>query len=238
MTNKLDYNTQRKQLVLPEYGRHIQKMVQYVMQIEDREKRNEQVMAVITVMGNLNPYLRDVHEFKHKLWDHVQLISDFEINIDSPYPLPSRESFQEKPKPIPYSTTPIKVMHYGRNIENMLKAIAEREEGAEKQAMIATVAYYMKKQYIAWNKESVNDELIFRDIKELSGGRINIDTTTKIVDLQNEIYFQHNQTSTDISKGNSNGNHENNNNHSRKKNNHKTNSNTKKKKHKKNSNKQ
>ena len=236
MTNKLDYNTQRKKLVLPEYGRHIQKMVQYVVQIEDREKRNEQVMALITVMGNLNPYLRDVHEFKHKLWDHVQLISDFEINIDAPYPLTSRESFQEKPKPVPYSTTPIKVMHYGRNIENMLKAVADREEGEEKQAMIATVAYYMKKQYVAWNKESVSDDLIFRDIKELSGGRINIDPTTKIADLQNEIYFQHNQTSTGIAKGNSNDNNENNNSHSHKTS-RKTTGNTKKKKHKKNSNK-
>ena len=200
MANSLDYNTQRKKLVLPEYGRHIQKMIQYVMQIEDREKRNEQVMAVVAVMGNLNPHLRDVNDFKHKLWDHVQLISDFQIDIDSPYPTPSRESFQERPQRIPYPHTPIKVMHYGRNIENMLNAIADREEGEEKQAMIATMAYYMKKQYIAWNKDTVGDDIIFRDMKELSDGRISVDPETKILDLQNSAYFQHNQTSVNQQK--------------------------------------
>lgn len=203
MATNLDYNTQRKKLVLPEYGRHIQKMIQYLMTIEDREKRNEQAMAVIAVMGNLNPHLRDVNDFKHKLWDHLQLISDFQIDIDSPYPTPSRESFQEKPKQIPYPHSPIKEMHYGRNIENMLNAIADREEGDEKQAMIATMAHYMKKQYVAWNKEAVSDDMILRDIKKLSGGRIIIAPETKIQDLQNEAYFQHNQTGTNLSKSNS-----------------------------------
>jgi hypothetical protein len=123
-----DYNTQRRKLRLPEYGRHIQKMIQYVKTIEDREERNRQMMAVIAVMGNLNPHLRDIVDFRHKLWDHVYLIADFDIDIDSPYPIPVPETFDEKPQAIPYPQSPLAVMHYGRNVENILNAIAKRPE--------------------------------------------------------------------------------------------------------------
>ncbi|MDR0729608.1 MAG: DUF4290 domain-containing protein [Prevotellaceae bacterium] len=182
-----DYNTQRRKLRLPEYGRHIQKMIQYVKTIENREERNRQIMAVIAVMGNLNPHLRDTADFRHKLWDHVYLIADFDIDIDSPYPIPVPETFEEKPQSIPYPQSPLKVMHYGRNVENILNAIAVRPESEEKRAMIASVALYMKKQYIAWNKDTVTDDIIFRDIERLSNGHIILNPSLKLPNVQAEV---------------------------------------------------
>jgi hypothetical protein len=182
-----EYNTQQTKLILPEYGRHIQNMVRYVAQIKDPKKRNEQIMILVSIMGNLNPHLRDINDFKHKLWDHVQIISDFNIDIDSPYPIPSRESFQEKPKTIPYPTTSVRIMHYGRNAQNLIDAIAARPETEDNEALLLMMGNFMKRQYLLWNKESVTDDLIFRDIKLLSNGRIKIRAGLKLADIQDEI---------------------------------------------------
>jgi hypothetical protein len=182
-----EYNTQRKKLVLPEYGRHIQKMIQYVADIKDRDKRNEQIMALVSIMGDLNPHLRDVNDFKHKLWDHVQIIADFNIDIDSPYPIPSRESFQEKPATIPHKTTPVRIMHYGRNVQDMVDAIAARPATEDNDALLVTLGNFMKREYLIWNKDSVTDELIFRDIVALSKGRIRISPEMRLADIQDEV---------------------------------------------------
>ena len=178
---ELEYNTQREELKMPEYGRHVQKMIEYVASIPNKEKRNEQIQAVVAVMGTLNPQLRDINDFKHKLWDHVQIISDFKIDIDSPYPTPTRESLSTKPNPIPLHNEPIKATHYGRNIQNMIEVIASREDDEVKTYMIQTLAHYMKQKYIIWNKDSVSDETIFRDIEKLSDGRIVIPQDMQIV---------------------------------------------------------
>ena len=171
MENK-DYNTTRAKLIMPEYGRHVQDMIEYVVNIPDKAKRNEQIQAVVSVMGTLNPQLRDVVDFCHKLWDHVQIISDFKIDIDSPYPLPSRESVATKPDPIPLKEDKIRATCYGRNIQNMIDLIADRPDDELKKHMIKVIAYYMKQQYLIWNKDSVAEETIFEDIKNLSGGRL------------------------------------------------------------------
>ena len=125
-------------------------------------------------MGTLNPQLRDINDFKHKLWDHVQVISDFKIDIDSPYPTPTRESLSTAPSPIPLQKTPVKAAHYGRNIQNMIEVIAQREDDEVKTYMIKTLASYMKQQYLIWNKDSVSEETIFNDINKLSDGRITV----------------------------------------------------------------
>jgi hypothetical protein len=169
-----NYNTTRAKLLMPEYGRHVQDMIEYVVNIPDRQKRNEQIQAVVSVMGTLNPQLRDVVDFRHKLWDHVQIISDFKIDIDSPYPLPSRESVQTKPDPIPLKKDKIRASCYGRNIQNMIDLIADREDDDVKKHMIRVIAIYMKQQYLIWNKDSVSEETIFEDIKALSGGRLTV----------------------------------------------------------------
>lgn len=170
----MDYNTQRSKLIMPEYGRHVQKMIEYVMSIEDKDKRNEQIRAVVAVMGILNPQLRDLNDFRHKLWDHVQIISDFEIDIESPYPLPTKETFITKPHPVPLDKTPLKAAHYGRNIQNMVDMIAEKPEDELRRNMVMVLANYMRQQYLIWNKDSVSEETIFKDIDTLSGGRIKI----------------------------------------------------------------
>lgn len=171
---ELDYNTQRDKLHMPEYGRHVQKMVEYVASLPDKEKRNEQIQSVVQVMGTLNPQLRDINDFKHKLWDHVHVISDFKIDIDSPYATPTRESLSNRPNPIPLQKTPVKAAHYGRNIQNMIEVIAQREDDEVKTYMIKTLASYMKQQYLIWNKDSVSEETIFNDIYKLSDGRITV----------------------------------------------------------------
>ena len=202
----LDYNTQREKLNMPEYGRHVQKMVEYVASLPDKEKRNEQIQAVVQVMGTLNPQLRDINDFKHKLWDHVQVISDFNIDIDSPYPTPTRESLSTDPAPIPLQKTPVKAAHYGRNIQNMIDVIAEREDDEVKTYMIKTLASYMKQQYLIWNKDSVSEETIFNDIYKLSDGRITVPEDVHIgMGIAQRSHRNNNQ------KGKQNGNGNNNN---------------------------
>jgi len=171
-----DYNTQRDKLIMPEYGRHIQEMVEYVTSIPDKEKRNEQIRAVVAIMGILNPQLRDLVDFKHKLWDHVHIISDFKIDIDSPYPIPTKETFSTQPHPIPLNNTPLKAAHYGRNIQNMINMIAEKpdDESEVKNNMILVLAGYMRQQYMIWNKDTVSEETIFKDIYELSGNKLKV----------------------------------------------------------------
>jgi hypothetical protein len=167
-----DYNTSRKRLVLPEYGRNVQKMIDHICTIKDREERNRAARTIIGIMGNLNPHLRDQGDFKHKLWDHLYLISEFEIDIDSPYETPEPSKFQQKPNRIPYNQNRIKYKHYGHSLELMMKKAVELEEGEEKDQLIAILANHMKKSYLTWNREAVDDQQIFSDLKELSGGQI------------------------------------------------------------------
>jgi Domain of unknown function (DUF4290) len=177
-----NYNTQRKHLVLPEYGRNIQKMVDYLLTIEDREERNRATRAVIAIMGNLNPHLRDISDFKHKLWDHLQLMSDFKLDIDSPYDKPTPEVLFEKPKPIPYNNYNIRYKHYGKITELMINEAVKFPEGKEREALIRLIANHMKKCYLTWNREVVTDDIIFEDLKNLSGGQIVIDKEMKLSD--------------------------------------------------------
>lgn len=170
----MDYNTQREKLVLPEYGRHVQKMIEQVKAIPDREKRNEQIRAVVQVMGILNPQMQQTADYKQKLWDHMQMIAGFDIDIDSPYPVPEPADLTSKPEPIPIEKQPIKAACYGRNIENMIDLIAGREDDETKTEMIRMLALYMRQQYLIWNKDSVADETIFADMERLSGGRLKV----------------------------------------------------------------
>ena len=173
-TCKLLYNTERVKLYIPEYGRNVQKMVDYLKTIEDREKRNEQARAIIKVMEILNPSVHLQEDYEQKLWDHLYIISGFDLDVDAPYPMPAPESLHERPMPVPISVKPIKANHYGRNIESIIDLIAEKEEGETKMAMIRSLAIYMRQQYLIWNKDTVSDETIFQDIEKLSDYRIRI----------------------------------------------------------------
>jgi hypothetical protein len=173
-TCKLLYNTERVTLHIPEYGRNHQQMVDYLQTIEDRQKRNEQARAIIKVMEILNPAVHLQENYEQKLWDHLYIIADFDLDVDSPYPMPERESLNQRPQPVPIDKKPIRATHYGRNIENMINLVAEKEEGEQKTAMIRTLAAYMRQQYLIWNKDTVADETIFQDIEKLSENRIKV----------------------------------------------------------------
>lgn len=175
-----DYNTQRGKMVLPEYGRNIQKMVEYVISLEDSEERNRAARAIISIMGNLNPHLRDVSDFKHKLWDHLAIMSDFKLDIDSPYEKPVKEILFEKPKSVPYQNNTIKAKHYGKIIEQLIEKATKYEDGEEKDALVKLIANHMKKCYLTWNREVVTDEAIFEDLKKLSEGRIEVKEDLKL----------------------------------------------------------
>ena len=165
----MEYNTQKKKLLLPEYGRNIQKMVDYLLTIEDREERTRAAKTVIDVMGNLYPHLRDVPDFRHKLWDHLAIMSEFKLDIDTPYPLPSLSKLQEKPERLPYSSNHIKYKHYGKLVEKLIDKIKELEDPEQKRALIVLTANHMKKSFLTWNKDSVEDEPFYNDINTLCG---------------------------------------------------------------------
>jgi len=182
----MDYNSQRKKLPLPEYGRNIQNMVDFLFTIEDREKRNRHAQTVIDVMGNLYPYLRDVAEFKHKLWDHLAIMSDFKLEIDYPYDPPTPDILTEKPSKVPYSQNRIKYRHYGRTMELLIDSASEME-GEEKEIMIELLANHMKKSYLVWNKDAVGDDKIFLDLIELSRGKLKPEKEIKLSEIKQLI---------------------------------------------------
>lgn len=174
MTHALEYNSERSQLIIPEYGRHIQKMVEHAIEVEDDEKRNRIAKTIIAVMGNLNPHLRDVSDFQHKLWDQLFIISDFKLDVESPFPKPTREILAERPEPMPYPKNFTKYRFYGNNIKKMIEVASEWEEGDMRDALVYSIANHMKKSYLNWNKDSVEDEVIFQHLKELSAGQIDV----------------------------------------------------------------
>jgi hypothetical protein len=168
ITNTKDYNTSRKKLALPEYGRNVHNMVDLILDMEDRDRRNLAALAIIDVMGNLNPYLRDIPDFKHKLWDHLAIMADFKMDIDYPYNPPSRDILMEKPHKVPYCQRDIKFRHYGHTMELMIRKAMELEEGNEKDILVSQLANHMKKSYLTWNRDSVEDEKILEDLSIMS----------------------------------------------------------------------
>jgi hypothetical protein len=182
-----DYNTQRKKMALPEYGRNVQKMVDHIKTIVNRDERNRAARTIISIMGNLNPHLRDVGDFKHKLWDHLALIADFDLDIDSPYPVPEPEKFVEKPKQVPYHQGDIRFLHYGRIIEMMIDAASEMDDGDEKEYLTNLIVNQMKKAYITWNRSQVADEVIIENLKFLSRGRLKITEGVRILEAKELI---------------------------------------------------
>ena len=191
----MDYNTNRPHLIIPEYGRNIQKMVEYAITIENRDERNKIAQAIISVMGQLNPHLRDIVDFKHKLWDHLFIISGFRLDVDSPYPRPNKETIYKKPDPMDYPQSKIRYKHYGKTIELLINKAASMEKNEEQETLIKVIANLMKKSYLTWNRESVDDRLIINDLKNLSKGEIQLDEDFQL-DLTNEILAKNKKRNT------------------------------------------
>src|SRR5690554_4332998 len=153
-----DYNSTRPKLILAEYGRNVQNMVDYICQLPTKEERNKYAQVVIEMMGFLNPHLRDVADFKHKLWDHLYVISDFKIDVDSPYPVPDRGNLHPKPEQLDYPQHRIRFKHYGFTVERMIARAKQITDPEKRQAMAESIANFMKMAYVTWNKDSVTDE--------------------------------------------------------------------------------
>ncbi|MDR1525648.1 MAG: DUF4290 domain-containing protein [Tannerella sp.] len=168
----MKYNTNAKPLALPEYGRNIQNMVDFCLTIENREERNCCANAIISIMGNLFPHLRDVNDFKHILWDHLAIMADFKLDVDYPYEVIKKENLHQRPPLVPYGETEIIYRHYGQTLERLINKAAMMEEGREKETLVHLIANQMKKSFLIWNKDSVDNRKILKDLAELSEMRI------------------------------------------------------------------
>ena len=172
---KKNYNYTRRKLYLPEYGRHIHEMIDSLLLIEDRHERNRQARAVIAVMGNLFPLLRDTADYTHKLWDHLFIMSDFQLDVDSPYPLPSREDLTIRPRPLKYNQGPIRHKHYGKYLERMVRKVAEEREQASAPEAVDCLARYMRTKSYEYNQEHPSNETLIKDLRAMSDGLIEVD---------------------------------------------------------------
>src|ERR1700761_3381913 len=213
-----DYNSTRNKLILSEYGRNVQNMVKYIVALPTKEERNRYAQVVIDLMGFLNPHLRDVADFKHKLWDHLHIISDYKIDVDSPYPKPTPESIYIKPLPLRYPHQRIKYKHYGKTIELMMEKAKAIEEPERKQHMVQAIANFMKMAYVQWNKDSVADESILADLRAMSQGQLKLEDNVNLAKVEfrppqnNNPRKNNNNNNNQNNKGRSNNNNPRNNN--------------------------
>jgi hypothetical protein len=193
MATAMKYNTQEKRLALPEYGRNIQNMVDYCVSISDREDRTRCANSIINIMGNMFPHLRDVNDFKHILWDHLAIMSNFALDIDYPYEVIKKEDLYIKPDCLPYNQGRIAYKHYGKYLENMIHKATEYEAGESKEYLVGLLANHMKKSFLTWNKEVVDDSKIFKDLEHLSKGRIVLDEVSHKLTESKDILMKKNK---------------------------------------------
>ncbi len=194
LTYEFEYNSDRPKLIIPEYGRHIQKMVNHAMTIEDKKERSKVAKSIISVMGNLNPHLRDVPDFQHKLWDQLFIISDFKLDVESPFGKPEKEVLLEKANLLDYPQNFPKYRFYGNNIKRMIDVANSWEDVDMKEGLVMNIANHMKKCFLNWNKDSVDDYVIYNHLFELSDGKIDIkNNDEKLLDtmtlLKNKVSY-------------------------------------------------
>lgn len=182
----MEYNSTRTHLTIAEYGRNIQKMIDHAASLKSKDERTKAVHEIIKVMGQLNPHLRDVSDFTHKLWAHMFIMSDFKLDVDSPYPKPKPGSLRKRPDKLEYPRDDIRYKHYGKTIELIIKKTREMKDGEEKDALVEVIANLMKRSYLTWNRDSVNDQVIFDHLKQLSKGELHPKTGFRLNET-NEI---------------------------------------------------
>ncbi|MFD1294039.1 DUF4290 domain-containing protein [Lutibacter holmesii] len=197
----LEYNGERPHLIIPEYGRHIQKLIDNCKALENVEERNKMAKAIVDVMGNLQPHLRDVPDFKHKLWDQLFIMSNFELEVDSPFEKPSREELQAKPEALAYPKSASKYRFYGNNIQTMIDVALTWEEGEAREALYFAIANHMKKCYLNWNKDTVEDAVIFKHLVELSHGKIDLTDRNESLSQVKDLLKKRKSTNKSNNKG-------------------------------------
>tara|TARA_B100000242_G_scaffold139466_1_gene99018 strand:- start:380 stop:1018 length:639 start_codon:yes stop_codon:yes gene_type:complete len=202
LIENLEYNSDREDLIIPEYGRHIHKMVNQAIECNNRDERNNMAKAIIGVMGNLNPHLRDVPDFQHKLWDQLFIMSQFQLDVDSPYPKPSKEIFEQKPEKLNYPQNHPKYRFYGNNIKKMIDVAVSWEDGEMKSQLVYVIANHMKKCFLNWNKDTVEDSVIYEHLFELSNSKISLDSSSPALsDSKDLISVSHRKNSKSGKKG-------------------------------------
>ena len=182
----MEYNTGREQIVISEYGRNIQMMIRHLLEIEDRKQRTEAAYFIVSVMAQMNPQVKESNDYMHKLWDHLYIISDYKLDVDGPYDKPTPEMQKKKPDHVGYQKNNIRFGHYGQYIYDIVKKVKEMEEGPKKQAILINIANHMKRDYLNWNRDTVNDLLILDDLYKISGEEIALPMETKLTPT-NEI---------------------------------------------------
>lgn len=176
----MEYNTTRGNLIISEYGRNVQEMVKYIVELPDREKRTRMAGTLVNILASMHPEMRDQGDLKHKLWDHLYVMADFKLDVDCPYPVPPRPQDTPKPQRVRYTQEDIKLRPYGKYMQRIIEKATEFEDGPEKDALVTTLANGLKKMYLNWNRDSVNDELIHEHLGLLSGGRLKMNEEDKL----------------------------------------------------------
>lgn len=176
----MEYNSQRSKLIVPEYGRNVQKMAEHLLTVEDREKRSQMAKTLVQVMAQLHPEMKGTSDVRQKLWDHLHIITGFKLDVDSPFPKPSQELLEKRPDPIPYAQENIPFRHYGKHIIRIIEAVSEMDESPEKENLISAIANHLKKSYLAWNRDSVTDEIIADHLSRLSKGKLKLSDTARL----------------------------------------------------------
>jgi hypothetical protein len=176
----MEYNSQRPKLIVPEYGRSVQKMALHLLTIEDREKRTRMAKTLVHIMGQLHPEIKDAPDARPKLWDHLHIITNYELDVDSSYPKPSREVLEKKPDPMQYAQEKIPYKHYGKHIIKIIEAVSDMEEGIEKENLTQAIANHLKKAYLTWNRDSVTDEIIADHLAKLSKGNLKLSESARL----------------------------------------------------------
>jgi hypothetical protein len=177
----MEYNTTRNDLTISEYGRNIQKMIEYILTIESKEKRTRLANFIVEVMSQMHPQVKETTDYKQKMWDHLHIISNFNLDVECPFPIPSKQALAEKPQRVPYQNNNIKFKQYGKNLELVIAKAIELEDGEEKDTFIKLIANHLKKSYLNWNRDSVNDELIIQHLELLSGGKLKMPENARLL---------------------------------------------------------
>jgi len=203
----MEYNTSRPKMLIPEYGRNVQKMVDFAVTIADREERNKVANAIINVMGELKQHLRDDEDYRHKLWTHLFIMSDFNLDVDSPYPIPKKENINVKPDKMPYPKNKIKFGHYGKSVEKLIDVACEMQDGDEKTALIKTIANMMKKFHLMYHTNSIDESVIMLHLDKLSNGKLKLDDLsffTDTRDILKVVGTNHNKNNRSNNRNNKN----------------------------------
>lgn len=208
----MEYNTEREKIVISEYGRNIQIMIRHLMDIEDRKQRTEAAYFIVNVMAQMNPQVKESNDYMHKLWDHLHIIADYKLDVDSPYPVPTPEMQKKKPEHVGYQKNNIRYGHYGQYIYDVVKKVKEMEDGPKKQAILINIANQMKRDYLNWNRDTVNDLLILDDLYKISGEEIALPMETKLIPTNEILNKTQNQQQNQKKKNNNNNKKKNNNN--------------------------